>query len=343
MVGWSNVSVHILEYCSELELDKKDKFYIEKYLPTLNRKFSSSYSLKVNRSLLGLLIERQTKNRLQIIELNQNFNANSMIWVYSYPDFKLMNNCRRGANFKSIIDFKKWSRIRISNKTIYNYIDTLTPYKGLLFLSADIISTEYLKIVKDNCDLTPNYIAKPIWVYLAKNLNMVSKPGTVESPFKSILQASSFLKISPSTISDLLNKKIGSSAGYYFFDHVISDSIKFDLLTLPNIRDKISKLRKEVWVYDLNINLIDDKPFSSQQEMLRILGLKRFRTILNYIDTGILYKNFYFFTKEITKDTKENLRPCGISNNKNNDQYAKSNKKAKLCPQGLEFMIIIII
>ena len=48
MVGWCNVSVHILEFCSELELDDRENHYIKKYLPSLNRKFSTSYSSKVN-------------------------------------------------------------------------------------------------------------------------------------------------------------------------------------------------------------------------------------------------------------------------------------------------------
>ena len=63
MVGWSNVSVHIIEFCSETQLDIRENYYIEKYLPTLNRKFSSLYSRKTYRSLSGLLFQRQTLNR----------------------------------------------------------------------------------------------------------------------------------------------------------------------------------------------------------------------------------------------------------------------------------------
>ena len=67
MVGWSNVSVHIIEFCSETQLDIRENYYIEKYLPTLNRKFSSLYSRKTYRSLSGLLFQRQTLNRSALI------------------------------------------------------------------------------------------------------------------------------------------------------------------------------------------------------------------------------------------------------------------------------------
>ena len=63
MVGWSNISVHIIELYSENQLDKIENFFITKYLPTLNRKFSSSYSLKTYRSLSSLLFQRQSLNR----------------------------------------------------------------------------------------------------------------------------------------------------------------------------------------------------------------------------------------------------------------------------------------
>lgn len=294
MVGWINVSVHILEFCSELELDDREHFYIKFYLPSLNRKFSRSYSSKVNRSLNGLLSERRIKNRMNNSQLNKNFNSKSPLWVYSLPELKLISNSR----FESFIKFKKFSNLRINNRTIYNYVDTLTPYNGLLFLSSNILISEQFKIVESNLMLTPNYTPKPIWVYSAKDLSMLNE----DLPFKSISAASSFLNISNYTISSLLNKKIAISAGYYFFDHPISNNLKFELLSLPNIRDKVSNLRKEVWVYDFKLNLINNKPFPSQQEMLRYLGLKRFRTIQKYIDTEILFKNYFFFSREINKE-----------------------------------------
>lgn len=49
-VGWENLSVHILEVCSEEEVEAKENNYIKEYLPTLNGKFSSSYSNQVFRT-----------------------------------------------------------------------------------------------------------------------------------------------------------------------------------------------------------------------------------------------------------------------------------------------------
>ena len=73
--------------------------------------------------------------------------------------------------------------------------------------------------------------------------------------FNSISAASSFLKINPSTIKTLLNTKIANSKGYYFFDHPISDDLKKELLLNPNVRDSVSKLRIQTWVYNFNLNL----------------------------------------------------------------------------------------
>ena len=75
----------------------------------------------------------------------------------------------------------------------------MTPYNGLLFLSANIIGQ--FKIVKSNSSLTPSYASKPIWVYLAKDLSKVNG----DLPFNSISAASSFLNIHFSTISSLFS------------------------------------------------------------------------------------------------------------------------------------------
>ena len=159
-VGWLNVSVHILEFCSEIELDQRENYYIENYLPSLNRKFSTPltanwlrslgvgvwgiYSSKLYRSLNGLLLERQFKNRLSYLQLNKNFNFNSLLWVYSFPEFKLIS----GSNFESFSKFKQFSKQNIENRTIYKYVDTFTPYNGLLFLSADLLSLDILNKIE---------------------------------------------------------------------------------------------------------------------------------------------------------------------------------------------------
>ena len=100
MVGWSNISVHIIEFCFETQLDIRENYYIEKYLPTLNRKFSSLYSIKTYRSLSSLLLQRQTLNRVKHPQLNKNFNnVNIKINI----DFKLLNY------YKKILKIKKFT------------------------------------------------------------------------------------------------------------------------------------------------------------------------------------------------------------------------------------------
>ena len=54
-------------------------------------------------------------------------------------------------------------------------------------------------------------------------------------------------------------------------------------------------------MYDFDLNLINNRPFYSQQELLRTLNLKRIRTINKYKNTGILFKDFYFFKSGINK------------------------------------------
>jgi hypothetical protein len=125
----------------------------------------------------------------------------------------------------------------------------------------------------------------------------------------------------------LLNTKIANSKGYYFFDYAISDDLKKELLLNPNVRDFVSKLRIETWVYDYNLKLINDRPFYSQQEMLRTLNLKRVRTINKYKDAGILFKGYYFFSQEINQDMKNKLTENKLSLA---SSFAKPTRNAKL-------------
>jgi len=85
-------------------------------------------------------------------------------------------------------------------------------------------------------------------------------------------------------------------------------------------RDMISSLSVNVWVYNGDLDLVNNKPFKSQQDMLRELGLKRARTVNKYKDTGILFKGFYFFSQELTLQEKvvrsKNLYAAPTSNSK---------------------------
>ena len=230
MVGWSNLSVHIIEFCPETQLDIRENDYLERYLPTLNHKFSSLYSLKTYRSLTSLLMQRQKLNRLKYPQLNKKFNSKSQLWVYSYPELKLLNN----LPFDNISKFKKI--FNLDNRTLYKYIDTYTPYNGYIFLSADIsnLTTEVSNLngnkkftngnfvphpIKDdsrlravprevdkklilfNSSITPSYKPIKIWVYKSEDLSLVCSRFINDlgdnnlNPFKSVSAASSFLKI----------------------------------------------------------------------------------------------------------------------------------------------------
>ena len=84
-VGWKNVSVHIIEFCSISELDNRENYYIKTHLPSLNSKFSSEYSYKVYRSLTGILENRQGLIRKNNPNLNKEFKATDKFWIYTIP------------------------------------------------------------------------------------------------------------------------------------------------------------------------------------------------------------------------------------------------------------------
>lgn len=62
LLGWKHFSVHIIEICIEEHLIVIESNYIKKYLPTLNGKFSSTYSNKVYRTLRSVLRHMQFNN-----------------------------------------------------------------------------------------------------------------------------------------------------------------------------------------------------------------------------------------------------------------------------------------
>lgn len=159
-----------------------------------------------------------------------------------------------------------------------------------------------------------------MWVYTANKLNLVGDPNR-ETPFKSISQAANHIKVTDSTVKNVLDKEIAISKGYYCFSSPISPEVRQNLLRNPNIRDKISSIRKMVWVYDENIEIINGSPFISQQEMLRSLELNRVRTVNKYKDTGLIYKGYYFYSQEMSISEKERVR--------NDKNYANINTKSK--------------
>lgn len=131
---------------------KEDKFIME-YLPTLNGKFSSSYSNKIYRTLRTILKHMQLINRSKDKELFQGNSLNYKLWVYDSSTFKLINN-------------KPFDNLRIAQvnfsinaRTLNNYADTYTPYKGLFFFSKEIHDSSNI-LSKPNSFNISNYIPK---------------------------------------------------------------------------------------------------------------------------------------------------------------------------------------
>ena len=100
------------------------------------------------------------------------------------------------------------------------------------------------------------------------------------------------------------------SKGFYCFSKELNEKELNDLEIKGKIRDPISSLSKPFWVYILvkdKYQLLNGKPFQSQQEMLRILKLNRIRTINKYKDSSINFRGYYFFSKQLSDEELNKL------------------------------------
>jgi len=111
------------------------------------------------------------------------------------------------------------------------------------------------------------------------------------------------------------------SKGFYCFSKELDDKELKELKIIGKIRDSISSLSKPIWVYTLEndkLNILNNKPFKSQQEMLRSLNLKQLRTINKYKDTGFHFKGYYFFSNKLSNDELNKFKtPINIKPRKN--------------------------
>jgi len=329
LIGWNKFSVHILEYCEEEELISRENYYIEKYLPTLNGRFSSHYSNKIHRTLRSILKHIQLKNRryepISISTQNNELSVDtylkfkSKMWIYqqiSDCQINLINN-RPFENLRQAQNI-----LNIDARTIDIYADTYIPYKDFFFFTKEMKDTSI--IINRSRELNTigisNYLPKQIWTYSSDTLSLVNN-----RPFNTIKEASLFIGTSRSTIINILDRNIAMSKGFYCFTRELNEIEKIELKEKGIIRSKISSLSIPVWVYTLqnnNLILVNNRPFQSQQEMLKVLNLKRVRTINKYKDTGINFKGYYFFSQILSSEELERL--------KTNTLYAKSNRKSIL-------------
>ena len=328
-IGWNKFSAHILEYCDEEDLISRENYYIEKYLPTLNGKFSSNYSNKIHRTLRSILKHIQLKNReYDSIFISSKYSEFSIdpclkfkrkMWVYqqiSDHNLNLINN----KPFENLRQAQ--NNLNIDARTIDIYADTYIPYKNLLFFTKEIKDTSIIINISSEINTIglSSYLPKKIWTYYSDTLSLV-----INKPFNSIKEASLFIGTSRSTIINILDRNIAMSKGFYCFTRELNEIEKIELKEKGTIRSRISSLSKPVWVYTLqnnNLILVNNRPFQSQQEMLRVLKLKRVRTINKYKETGIKFKGYYFFSKILLSEELERL--------KTNTLYAKPNRKSML-------------
>jgi len=153
LIGWNPFSVHILDIFSEEELRVKEDKFIMEYLPTLNGKFASSYSNKIYRTLRTILKHMQFINRSKDKSLFQGNSLNYKLWIYDSTTLKWINN-------------KPFDNLRLAQekfvinvRTLNNYADTYTPYKGLYFCYKEIKDNSNL-FSKSNSFNISNYIPK---------------------------------------------------------------------------------------------------------------------------------------------------------------------------------------
>uniref|UniRef100_UPI0022378595 GIY-YIG endonuclease n=1 Tax=Ramaria rubella TaxID=113071 RepID=UPI0022378595 len=187
-------------------------------------------------------------------------------------------------------------KLSIETRTLNIYTDTFIPYKGFYYFSKELTDSSNL-LSQSNPFIISNYTPKKIWVYSSNDVTLVNN-----KPFETLKAASLFIGTSRSTIISILDSKIAMSKGYYCFSKELSEDEILELKAKGVIRDTISSLSIPVWVYTLDLKLVNEKPFKSQQDMLKALNLKRVRTINKYKDTGICFKGFYFFSKKPYND-----------------------------------------
>lgn len=248
---------------------------------------------------------------------------NTEIWVYEQISEHIVNL----INNKPFENLRKAQNIlKIDARTIDIYSDTYVSYKNFFFFTKEIKDPNIIINNYKNLNTIGlvNYLPKKIWAYLSDGptLDLVNN-----KPFNTIKEASLFIGSSRSTIINILDRNIAVSKGFYCFTKELSETEKTELKTKGIIRNQISSLSKTMWVYtrhNNNIILFNNKPFQSQQEMLRILNLKRIRTINKYKDTGVNFKGYYFFSKKLEPAEAE------LEKLKTNVQYAKLNRKSML-------------
>ena len=224
-VGWENISVHILEFTSPLQIKNKETSYIVNYLPTLNTLFSSIKSVHDFSTLSTHLQHRQTLNRASDPRLYQGMKKDFKLWVYVPGEkdglwvvVKIFYNLQEA-----------YTKLIISRRTLAKYVDTYLVYKGYLFFSSEIDDLNNNLLNKPNLLPISNYLKKQIWVYEILEGPGVEVNGVKGEPylfyhktFNTIKETSNFIGTSRSTIVNILDSELAMSKGFYCFTYPIS-------------------------------------------------------------------------------------------------------------------------
>ena len=297
LVGWEHFNISIIEECSPEKQGARENYYLQKYLPLLNTTFSSSFSESaIYTSLNSQLVRlRNTEGKIN----------SQGIPVYVYE----INN--EGIN-KNFVKYNSITEASSNEKrargTLGVYLDTNVPFRNKLYYSKPIIDFELtfnlVKVVSKDLKLNNN-IAKEVWAYHAKTLNLI-----IGSPFPSKYQASRFLGISWDVITYFIDTwKPEGVKNTYLFSRQLNDKEVEKLIetTHPTVSGKKIK----VWVYKAKtLELIEDSPFSSLLAAAGYFNINP-RTISRHLDTKKATNQnktlVYFFSEEISSALRTEL------------------------------------
>jgi hypothetical protein len=197
---------------------------------------------------------------------------------------------------------------KVAGGTLAIFINTNVPFRKKLYYSKPIIDLDLtfgqVKTSSSGLNLDSN-IAKEVWVYDAKTLDLVKG-----SPFFSKSQASASIGISRNVIS-------------YFIDTWKAEGIKGTyLFSRPLLEPEITKLqvlsetvklgnKQAIFAYDAQrLELINHSPFASMQLAAAYFKVN-YRTISRHLNTKLATtqdkKDIYIFSQELSSDLRSEL------------------------------------
>lgn len=137
-----NFTISILEFTEESELDRRENFYLDKYIPALNTIFRSSGSVVGPKEISEQILY---KNMYKIfLSQKQNIKeditgAGLGIWVYKYLDSHIEKAFEKYPSMLSTSFFKTCKSTGRDRGMIRKFLNTNIPIRGLLFYSSPVL------------------------------------------------------------------------------------------------------------------------------------------------------------------------------------------------------------